>query len=47
MFVLSIYGMLFGVLAMLRGSTRPGMITHAMQDTISGLIRNIPGSIIG
>lgn len=47
MFVLSVYGMLFGVLAMLRRSTRPGMFTHAMQDTFSGLIRNIPGSMVG
>lgn len=40
--VVTVYGMLFGVLAALRRSVRPGMMAHAMQDTLSGLVRNIP-----
>lgn len=39
MLVVTVYGMLFGVLASLRGNLRPGMMAHAMQDTISGLVR--------
>ena len=41
-FVVTIYGMLFGVLAVLRRSLRPGMMAHAMQDTLSGLAGNLP-----
>ena len=41
-FVVTIYGMMFGVLAHLRRSLRPGMMAHAMQDTLSGLVRNLP-----
>lgn len=40
--VITVYGMLFGVLASMRHSLRPGMMAHAMQDTLSGLVRNIP-----
>ena len=42
MFVVTIYGMLFGILAVLRRSLRPGMIAHAMQDTLSGLAGYLP-----
>ena len=42
MFVITVYGMLFGVLAVLRRSLRPGMIAHALQDTLSGLAGNLP-----
>jgi uncharacterized protein len=35
--VIGVYGLLFGVLAWRRGSMRPGMITHALHDTVSGL----------
>ncbi|HTC94093.1 MAG TPA: CPBP family intramembrane glutamic endopeptidase [Terriglobales bacterium] len=38
MIVIGIYGILFGILAYLRRSLRPGMITHAWQDFSSGLI---------
>jgi len=41
-FVVTVYGMMFGVLAVLRRSLRPGMIAHAAQDTLSGLLRNVP-----
>jgi membrane protease YdiL (CAAX protease family) len=41
-FVVTVYGMLFGVLAVLRRSLRPGMMAHAMQDTLSGLAGNLP-----
>ena len=35
--VISVYGMMFGALAAMRKSLRPGMMQHATQDTISGL----------
>jgi uncharacterized protein len=34
--VISVYGAMFGVLAVMRKSLRPGMIQHGGQDTISG-----------
>src|SRR5262249_17057026 len=33
--VIGVYGLLFGILAQLRRSVRPGMITHALHDTVS------------
>jgi membrane protease YdiL (CAAX protease family) len=35
--VIGVYGLLFGVLAQARQSLRPGMMTHALHDTVSGL----------
>jgi membrane protease YdiL (CAAX protease family) len=35
---ITVYGALFGVLAVWRKSLRPGMMQHAVQDTVSGLI---------
>lgn len=35
--VIGVYGLLFGILAELRKNLRPGMITHAWHDSISGL----------
>lgn len=40
MFVITIYGMLFAMLAHFRKSTRPGMMAHAWQDTLAGLARH-------
>lgn len=40
MFVITIYGMLFAILAHLRKSTRPGMMAHAWQDTLAGIARH-------
>jgi uncharacterized protein len=37
MITITVYGALFGVLALYRKSLRPGMIQHAMQDSFSGL----------
>jgi uncharacterized protein len=34
---ITIYGALFGILAMMRKSLRPGMIQHAMQDSFAGI----------
>jgi membrane protease YdiL (CAAX protease family) len=34
---ITLYGALFGMLAVYRKSLRPGMIQHAMQDSIAGL----------
>jgi len=49
---ISIYGMLFGALAIVRKSLRPGMIQHAAQDSITGiliyaLIRHGYGKLLG
>lgn len=35
--VISIYGAMFGALAVMRKSLRPGMMQHATQDTVSGI----------
>lgn len=37
MVTITVYGALFGMLALYRNSLRPGMIQHAMQDSFSGL----------
>jgi uncharacterized protein len=37
MVVIAVYGTMFGLLAQWRLSTRPGMITHGLQDTLGGL----------
>jgi len=36
--IITVYGALFGGLAVWRKSLRPGMMQHAMQDTFSGLV---------
>jgi hypothetical protein len=36
--VIGVYGALFGILAVLRKSIRPGMIGHFLQDSIGGLV---------
>lgn len=36
--LISAYGMLFGVLAIVRKSLRPGMIGHFLQDSFSGIV---------
>jgi CAAX protease family protein len=37
MVVIGVYGMFFGVLAHLRKSLRPGMMAHALQDSLAGI----------
>jgi hypothetical protein len=37
MFVLAVYGTFFGALAHFRKSLRPGMMAHAMQDSLAGI----------
>jgi uncharacterized protein len=37
MVTITLYGALFGILAVNRKSLRPGMIQHAMQDTFAGI----------
>lgn len=37
MTVIAVYGAMFGMLAHWRRSTRPGMITHGVQDSLGGL----------
>ena len=36
---IAIYGALFGLLALWRGSLRPGMMAHAGGDIVSGIFR--------
>jgi len=38
MFTITVYGCLFGLLALRRRSLRPGMITHFIQDGAGGLL---------
>jgi membrane protease YdiL (CAAX protease family) len=38
---ISIYGAMFGILAVVRKSLRPGMIQHASQDIFSGIVGEI------
>jgi uncharacterized protein len=41
--VITVYGLLFGILAQWRKSLRPGMMTHALHDTVSGIaVRFLP-----
>ncbi len=41
--VIGVYGLLFGILVQLRKSVRPGMMTHALHDTVTGLaLRLLP-----
>lgn len=35
--VIAVYGALFGILAVIRGNLRPGMIQHSCQDTLAGI----------
>jgi len=36
--VITVFGLLFGILAQWRGSMRPGMLAHAWHDTLAGLV---------
>jgi membrane protease YdiL (CAAX protease family) len=36
--LIGLYGAMFGILAYLRGSVRPGMIAHAWQDSLNGVL---------
>ena len=35
--VITVYGLMFGMLAQWRKTLRPGMMTHALHDTVSGI----------
>ncbi|HKM86543.1 MAG TPA: CPBP family intramembrane glutamic endopeptidase [Terriglobales bacterium] len=39
--LISLYGAMFGILAHWRGSVRPGMIAHAWQDSLSGVLAGL------
>jgi membrane protease YdiL (CAAX protease family) len=41
MITITIYGALFGVLAKMRNSLRPGMIQHTMQDSTAGILLSL------
>jgi len=36
--LIALYGAMFGILAYWRGSVRPGMIAHAWQDSLNGIL---------
>jgi len=36
--LIGLYGTMFGILAHWRGSVRPGMMAHAWQDSVSGIL---------
>lgn len=38
---ITVYGALFGILAVMRKSLRPGMIQHAMQDSVAGILGSV------
>lgn len=38
MLIISVFGILFGLLAQWRKSLRPGMLAHALQDGVGGLV---------
>lgn len=39
--LISLYGVMFGILAYWRRSVRPGMIAHAWQDSLSGVVAGL------
>ena len=39
--LIGLYGAMFGILAYWRGSVRPGMIAHAWQDSLGGVLGNL------
>ncbi|HUK30264.1 MAG TPA: type II CAAX endopeptidase family protein [Candidatus Acidoferrum sp.] len=39
--LLGFYGLMFGILAAVRKTTKPGMMAHAFQDSASGVLFNI------
>jgi membrane protease YdiL (CAAX protease family) len=39
--LISLFGSMFGILAYWRGSVRPGMITHAWQDSLGGVLGSL------
>jgi membrane protease YdiL (CAAX protease family) len=38
---ITVYGAMFGILALMRKSLRPGMIQHAMQDSVAGILGSV------
>ena len=38
---IAVYGAMFGILALIRKSLRPGMIQHAMQDSFAGVVGSL------
>jgi membrane protease YdiL (CAAX protease family) len=39
--LIALYGAMFGILAHWRGSVRPGMIAHAWQDSLDGVLSGL------
>ncbi len=47
MITITVYGALFGVMAVYRKSLRPGMIQHAMQDSFAGIVGGLLARKLG
>ena len=41
MILIALFGAMFGILAYWRGSVRPGMIAHAWQDSLNGVLASV------
>jgi hypothetical protein len=41
MILIALYGAMFGILANWRGSVRPGMIAHAWNDSLNGVLASL------
>ena len=39
--LIAVFGLMFGILAHWRGSIRPGIIAHAWQDSVSGIVAGL------
>jgi len=39
--LIGLFGAMFGILAYWRGSVRPGMIAHAWQDSLNGVLASL------
>ena len=39
--LIALYGVMYGILAYWRGSVRPGMIAHAWQDSLNGILASV------
>jgi len=46
MFLIFIYGAMFGTLAILRKSLRPGMMAHAWHDSFEGVILVVADKLV-
>lgn len=46
MFLIFVYGVMFGTLAIVRNSLRPGMMAHALHDSVEGVLLVIADKLV-